>query len=111
MANSRAARVVSELLLLVAVFPELVDPPFRASHERLWGGEYLRYYRTLAGGSVNIPAKFLHFLPLDRLIGIQRQSRGDGHVVNIEDLVVAKDFVASLTDRRAHELYATFLGK
>ena len=105
LANLQAGRIVSDLTIAFATCPSLLDAEFAAEHERLWGAEYLDYYRSRVGKKVAIPAPLVAFLSLEYLIGFKYEP---GHPIEIgvEQLVAAKDFVAGLTDSRARHLHA-----
>jgi dGTPase len=110
-ANLRAARTVSRLLLLFAIFPDLVDPAFRKSHERLHTGPYLDFFRTRCK-KVDVDADLLRFLPLELLIGgdaVAVSTGGSGRSLPVEQVVLATDYVAGLTDSQASRLYGRFL--
>lgn len=110
-ANLKAARTVSRLLLLFAVFPDLVEPSFRKGHERLHGGPYLEFFRDRCE-KVELDAELLRFLPLELLIdgeAVTGVGAGPTRVLPIEQIVLATDYVAGLTDNQASRLYARFL--
>lgn len=111
-ANMRAARTVSRLLLLFSVFPDLVEPAFRRSHERLNAGPYMEFFRRRCE-SVEIEAELLRFLPLELLIDGAGLTLPDAPGRNlslpVERVVLATDYVAGLTDNQASRLYARFL--
>lgn len=109
-ANLRAARIVSDLAVVFAACPALIETDFTAEHSRLWSKAYLHDYRVRVGKKVAIPAALVDFLPLERLIGFKRVP-GQPVEVAIEDLVQAKDFVAGLTDSRARALHAEIFDK
>ncbi len=110
--NMKAAKIVSELFLLVAIFPELVPGQFYREHARLWNGAYLDFYRKLLTPKVGLPAKLVEFLPLDRYIGLPEDLRTNGasFQIAVEKLIMAKDYVASLSDDQARQFHAEYLG-
>jgi dGTPase len=108
LASLRATRIVSDLTVLLAAAPGLIDPDFAAEHSRLNGSAYMAYYRK-AGEKVGLPAELLAFLPLERLIDFHRDPGRPLHIP-VENLVQAKDFVAALTDSRASALHHELLG-
>lgn len=99
--NARAAKIISDLLLLYATAPHLVAEPFRKAHNRLKTTEYLKWYRRRVGPEVGIPKEKLAKFAYDHVIGAKRKARGGNWIIPTEDLVLAKDYVASLTDTRA----------
>jgi dGTPase len=110
LANLQAARIVSDLTIVFAVHPALVDADFSAEHARLWSKPYLEWYRQRVGAFVNIPARLVDFLPLERLIGFRREP-GQPVKVSTEVVVQAKDFVAAITDSRARVLHTEIFDK
>ena len=99
-ANLSAARIVSELTLAFALIPELVERRFREEHERLSNSDYMRFYRRQVGASVRIPKELCSFLPMYTLIGKGFSLSSDPDFPTM-DLVMAKDYVAGLSDSRA----------
>jgi dGTP triphosphohydrolase len=99
-ANLAAARIVSELTLAFALVPELVERRFREEHERLLNSDYMRFYVKQVGTSVRIPKELFSFLPMYTLIGKSFSIASD-HDVPTGSLVMAKDYVAGLSDSRA----------
>lgn len=108
-ANLRAGKMVSRLLVLFAIAPELIDRDFARSHRNLKHTTYLRWYRERSGASVSVPRTATAGLPLSHSIGVGLPD-AEHYEVPIHDLVMAKDYVASLTDRRAMALYHSFFG-
>jgi dGTPase len=101
-ANLRAGAIVTELFLLYLLRPELVDDGFRRTHARLRDTEYAAYYRSLAKrDEIAFPKALVSSLAVDRMIGSGLHVEGDDFLVPVYDLVLAKDYVASLTDIRA----------
>jgi dGTPase len=109
-ANFRAARIVSDLAIAFAACPQLVDSDFAAEHKKLRATEYLQHYRGTAGPSVPIQPGLIEILRLERMIGVKHQA-GQPVTVVVDDLVQAKDFVASLTDSRASSLHLELFGE
>ena len=99
--SARAARIVSDLLLLYTTAPHLVAERFRKAHDRLKTTEYLECYRGRVGLEIGIPKRILAKFAYEHVIGAERKSQGDNWMISTEDLVLAKDYVASLTDTRA----------
>ncbi|HSS78581.1 MAG TPA: dNTP triphosphohydrolase, partial [Thermoanaerobaculia bacterium] len=109
-ANMKAAKTISELLLLLSAFPALIEKTFAAEHGRLWGGPYMKFYLNRMGESVRLPSELLTFLPLDQFIGGEGKLGRGGVDIRTENLVLAKDFAASLTDDQARKLHSSLLG-
>lgn len=108
-ANLQAAKIVGELTLLFSVFPQCVGDCFAQEHKRLWDGTYLKHYKDEFGTDVQIQHHLISFLPLDRYIG--GETADDERRVAVEELIMAKDYVASLTDEQAKVLYRDFLSQ
>jgi dGTPase len=108
-ANLQAAKIVTELTLALALFPNLVDSAFRKEHERLWGTAYLDYYKNRGGNHVSVSKQQLAFMPHDVMIG-RKSSSHNWEKIRTEELIMAKDLVAALTDSRARSLHRQILG-
>ncbi|MCF5895073.1 dGTP triphosphohydrolase [Aeromonas veronii] len=99
--NMKASKMVSELLLMFTLFPEHINTQFRMEHERLNSTEYLKYYRD-QHKTIEIPPNLLGFLPLDMMIGFNpNKTKG----IDVYQLILAKDYVASLTDKKLKRIY------
>jgi len=109
--NARAKKIVRELLLLYIIAPHLVEIHFKKSHEKLKDSEYMNWYIGRVGEKVKIPKSKV---PYGCPIGLEIESKGDNYFIPIEDLILGKDFVASLTDTRAllehHKHFGTLGG-
>ena len=118
LANINAAKIVSELLLTFAIMPELIDYQFREGHEILKksdeGIKYFAYYRDsvynkelLKKGiqKIIIPNKLIEFLPLEKTIGKSRINEEGKVEIDIDSLILSKDYVASLSDSQAKHLH------
>jgi dGTPase len=99
-ANLQAARIVAELAIAYSIMPHLVEDRFRREHESLRNSKYMGYYRTQAGGKVSFRRELVGFLPMHVMIGTNH-NLGAEITVAIEDLILAKDYVAALSDSRA----------
>lgn len=109
-ANLAAGRIVSELTLAFALVPDLIDARFREEHERLTSSNYIDFYKRQVGKSVRIPKELLAFLPMYTLIGKSWSISSDPDVP-ITHLVMAKDYVAGLSDSRARAFHRNLLGQ
>jgi dGTPase len=109
LANLKATRIVSDLTLLFAASPGFVDADFSSEYARLKSSKYMNYYRGGAGKTVLVQPELLAFVPLERLIG-SKHSTKKSLEIPVEDVVMAKDFVAGLTDSRARRLHLELLG-
>jgi dGTPase len=102
--NLIAARTVTHLFVLFSLRPELIENRFRRLHENLGDSEYLAFYRRAVGReSVRFPVDLVRADSVDRLIGADLTLDGGDYLVPVEHVVMAKDYVASLTDTRATE--------
>jgi len=99
-ANLHAARIVGELAITYSVMPELVEERFRQEYQRLNGSRYMEWYRGRVGRKVTYRSGLMAFLPMHVMIGT-KHSFGADVTVDIEHLVMAKDYVAALSDSRA----------
>jgi dGTPase len=99
-ANLHASRIVAELCITYCVMPELIEKRFRSEHERLHTSKYMKHYREKVGKKVTLRRDFVGFLPMNLMIGT-RYKVGEDLTVPIESLIMAKDFVAALSDSRA----------
>ncbi|WP_449507375.1 dGTP triphosphohydrolase [Enterobacter ludwigii] len=104
-ANMKASKMVSELLLLFTLFPEHINTQFRIEHERLNSTEYMKYYRD-QHKTIEIPYNILRFLPLDMMIGF---NQGNTKYIDVYNLILSKDYVASLTDKKLKRVYKELL--
>jgi len=108
--NRQASETVTRLFLLYMLMPELVGEAFRRAHERLRDTEYIEHYRGLAGrDTIGFPKRIVSSLAVDRMIGSPLKEEGDNFIVPLYDVVLAKDYVASLTDTYATAAYAELL--
>lgn len=107
-ANLHAARIVAELTLAFSIMPQLMDERFRQEHERLWGSKYVEYYRKRVGGKINYRTDLVSFLPMHLMIGTNHPL-GTEIMIEVEKLIMAKDYVAALSDSRARLLHRQLL--
>lgn len=106
MANMRAAKIVKELTVLFAIFPNLIDMRFEGSYRRVRNSQYMKWYRERSGSKVRVPDRYTDFLPLHWLIGVDPKQIRE---FDVELLVQSKDYVASLTDSEAKRLHHQFI--
>jgi dGTPase len=99
--NSRAARIIRDLFYVYIVAPHLVDERFQEAHRRLANSKYLDWYIKNVGPKVGIPKKNLSRFAYEHIIGETPTSQGDNWMMPTHNIVLAKDYVASLTDARA----------
>lgn len=103
-ANLAAARIVSELTLAFSLVPELVEKQFLDEHKRLWESEYMSFYTRQVGKTIKLPKELFYFLPTYTLIGKSFSINSD-HQINVQHLIMAKDYVAGLSDSRARAFH------
>ncbi|WP_146448471.1 dNTP triphosphohydrolase [Vibrio kanaloae] len=104
-ANMNASKIVSELLILYILYPEHIDDKFRVEHERLRESDYIKFYNSKKE-KFNLPNEFTSFLPLNMMIGF---NFNDLKNINTYDLVLAKDYVASLSDNKIRHIHKKLL--
>lgn len=123
-ANMNAAKKVSDLTLLFIAIPGLIDESFRIEHERLQSlsSAYIKFYDKYGIEKVvnnekvrfitDVQTKIFDFLPMDRLIG-EENIKIDFSIaaqdIRLYNIILAKDYVASLTDNRVNRLYLKLL--
>jgi dGTPase len=102
--NMRAARIVRDLLVTYAIAPELIDPRFLRLHRGLRETVYLGWYRQRIGEQIGLPQRLLSRYSYEHAISANLRKQGDNWLIPTDNLVMAKDYVASLTDARViHE--------
>ncbi|MFB2652671.1 dGTP triphosphohydrolase [Shewanella seohaensis] len=104
-ANMKASKMVSELLLMFTLFPEHINTQFKIEHQRLNSTEYMRFYRE-QHKTIEIDLRILSFLPLDMMIGFDQNKT---KYIDVYNLILAKDYVASLTDKKIKKVYHELL--
>jgi dGTPase len=114
-ANLNAARKVSELALLYVAFPSLIEEQFRLEHGRLkiLSKKYIGHYDQFGSGDpdkakyVEVSTDLFRFLPMDRIIGEELiiDATQSTQKLPVYDIVLSKDYVASLTDKKVNSLY------
>jgi len=104
--NMKASKMVSELLLMLTLFPEHINQQFRMEHERLNSSDYMKYYRR-QHQTIGIENNLLGFLPLATMIGFDFKRTKN---IDVYNLILAKDYVASLTDKKLKKLHMELLG-
>jgi len=97
--NRWAAEIVNRLLMVFSLRPDLIDPEFRTLHDPLRKTDYMKWYRdrTKTTG-VRISEEVVHELALEFMIGHEKAA-----APTIDDVIRAKDYVASMTDHRAQK--------
>lgn len=109
-ANMRATKIISNLLYLFALYPQLVESKFRKSHDKLKDSNYVKFYTNKVGDTLGIPKRLLSPYSYEKIIGSDVKSQGDNFNIPTYNLILAKDYVASLTDTSALNEYNKHLG-
>ncbi len=112
-ANLRASNVIKELILLFTFCPDIIDSDFRESFlavEQMT--PYLKYYeeinprRDIVKIRREYGYKYYSNTARDKNI---KGNRG-AFIVPLRNLIISKDYVVSMTDEKALQLYREFLG-
>lgn len=99
--NERAARIIRDLLIFYCVAPHLVDEKFRSAHAKLEKTDYIKWYIKNVGQTVGLPKRLISAFAYEHAISSSLRPQGDNYIVDIKNIIQAKDFVASLTDTKA----------
>ncbi|HEY1852253.1 MAG TPA: dNTP triphosphohydrolase [Candidatus Binataceae bacterium] len=100
-ANMRAATITRDLLLLYTLSPQLIEHSFASMHSGLTGTNYVKWYDSKVGQTVGVPRRLVSRYFYEQLIGQDKIVQGDNLMLPTSQLVMAKDYVASLTDTKA----------
>lgn len=101
--SMRAARIVRDLFLVYAIAPKLVAQAFRESHRGLATTAYVAWYEQRVGNDIGVPKRLLARYSYEHTLGSEPRSQGDNWLIPTMDLLLAKNYVASLTDTAAIE--------
>jgi dGTPase len=99
--NMQAARIVRDLLITYTIAPELIEPRFAILHQGLKQTDYMKWYLQQLSDQVGLSEEVLSRYAFRHIIGAKLHKQGSNWLVPTENLVLAKDYVASLTDSRA----------
>lgn len=106
--NNRSSQIVRDLFLVCAVSPSVISETVRLSHDGLRDTEYYKAYRDRAKGeTIGIPKRLLAKFAFEHTIGQKLAGAGDHWKVGVYDVILAKDYVASLTDAAAEQEHAS----
>jgi len=100
----RAARIVHELLLLYISVPSLVPSSFREAHYWLeQHSPYIAWYKGKdgVGEHIMIPKRLVPAYVYEHTLKSPLTFEGDHCRILTRDVILAKDYVASLTDKAA----------
>jgi len=103
--NMRAAKIISELFFLYALTPEIIDCNFIRNHNLLKNSDYINFYTNKVGLKVGIPKSSLIPFSIERNIGNKLHSQGANWQIDTYNIILAKDYIASLTDDKALSEY------
>lgn len=109
-ANFRAAQIISSLFYLYAFSPDLIDLGFRNNHEFLKCSKYIEYYNGKLNKKTGIAKHKVSQYNFNLMIGKEVDIEGDNYMIPTYNIILAKDYVASLTDQRAIKEYHTHFG-
>jgi len=98
----RASQVVRDLFFVYCARPELTSSSFRQHHPPL-DTEYMQWYLRQVGPEVGVPKRLLAGYYSEHMLRGEFKSQGDNWLIPTKNIVLAKDYVASLTDQRAIE--------
>lgn len=104
-ANMNASKIVSELLVLYILYPEHINEKFRIEHGRLRNSDYIQFYKS-QNSTFELRIEFTSFLPLNMMIGFKFESLKN---IDTYNLVVAKDYIASLSDNKIKQIHKELL--
>lgn len=107
--NLLAAKIVSELVILFAIIPDLIETDFRKEYISIETSKYYSFYKDKLGEQITIKAEMLNYIPFHLLIGTQYPAYQDIDNVPLIDLIRSKDYVASLSDYKARKLHNQLL--
>jgi dGTPase len=107
--NLLAAKIVSELVILFAIIPDLIETDFRRDYISLENSQYYSFYKDKLGEQITIKAGMLNYIPFHLLIGTQYPAYQDIDNVPLIDLLRSKDYIASLSDYKARKLHNQLL--
>ncbi len=111
--NAKAMRIVKQLFLFFMTNPALTDETFRNSHKKLkkepdYFDYYISQFATEIEGnktSIGIDKSLLE----NHIRDEQPIKESANYIIPIYSIILAKDFVASLTDTQASKLYNDYI--
>jgi dGTPase len=109
-AGSKAGRIVRDLLCLYVFAPGLVEERFHRVHSRLENTPYINWYLNRCGPVVRIPQESLDTVIRDYAQVHNTALKSGSFNIPVHDIVMAKDYVASLTDQRAASEHTRYFG-
>ena len=109
-ANFRAAQITSALFYLYAFSPELIDSTFKRNHGLLISSKYIKYYYKKLENKIGIAKHKVSHFNFNLLIGKEIETEGDNYRIPTYNVILAKDYVASLTDQSAIKEYHAHFG-
>lgn len=107
--NLLAAKIVSELIILFTIIPDLVELEFKEDYLKLEKSNYYKFYKEKLGNQITVKAEMINFIPFHLLIGTKYPAYQDINNIPLIDLLRSKDYVASLSDYKARRLHSNLL--
>jgi dGTPase len=109
-ANFRAAQITSALFYLYAFSPELIDSTFKQNHKLLENSHYMQSYNSKLERMIGIAKHKVAHFNFNLLIGKEIETEGDNYKIPTYNVILAKDYVASLSDQCALKEYHAHFG-
>lgn len=107
--NLLAAKIVSELVILFTLIPNLIEKDFIDDYQCLENSKYFSFYKEKLGKQITLKAEMLNFIPFHLLIGTNYPAYQDIKNIPLFDLLRSKDYVASLSDYKTRKLHNMLL--
>ena len=100
--NNRTAQIIRDLLVVYILAPDLIDEHFRKIHQLLHNTYYIDHFiKNLGSNTVTIDASLVHPFGYKYAIGRSIKTQGYNYKFPTENIIMARDYVASLSDARA----------
>lgn len=104
-ANFRAKQITSALFYLYAFYPKLIDANFKRNHKILINSEYMKFYYEKLDRKIGIAKHKVSQYNFNPLLEEGIKSVGDNYEIPTYNVILAKDYIASLTDQSAIKEY------
>jgi len=110
-ANLKASKIIYQLFYLYALTPELIEKNFVKYHLTLSDSYYLDFYKKKQKAEfVGISKEIISSLLLDKIIGKKMTAQSANWEIPIYNIILAKDYIASMTDNKALLEYRKHIG-
>ena len=108
-ATARASHIIRTLLMLFSFNPNLVDPNFR-SHFSFLDTRYMDFYRNAIGEKETISIEKSKGSYFDPALGKDPtiESSKYEYRMPLQNIILAKDYVVSLTDGQAIQIFNSY---